>query len=376
MQDIPADNLNKLLCKFFISIRKQDGSEYEPVSLSGFHRSFQRHLQEQDYPLNILQDKEFLKSREVIAAKRKNLTLQGKGNLPNAAGELTQAEEDKLFQSGQFSTEKPKALQKAMWWLMSLHFGWRARDESRKLCWGDVHLGKDPETSTEYLEWITEKGSKTRTGQEGGHKRAFYPKAYAIPDKSRCPVEYYKALQSHRPQDMMTRDAPFYLAISHKRKPEDQVWYLNRPLGKNQIGKFLKESVEAIQAGDNQNPTSKKRKLTNHSVRKTSIGRLLDADVQTNYVAQLSGHKNLKSLDSYKSASLKHQRNMSAILSGVSSTTASNESSAVAVNQSASCSSVHQNNGPQAIFSGANIDKFEGCTFNVNVFCQQSLQNH
>jgi len=36
----------------------------------------------------------------------------------------------------------------------------------------------------EYLEWITEKGSKTRTGQEGGHKRAFYPKAYAIPDKS------------------------------------------------------------------------------------------------------------------------------------------------------------------------------------------------
>ena len=24
---------------------------------------------------------------------------------------------------------------------------------------------------------------------------------------------------------------------------------------------------------------------------------------------------------------------------------------------------------PQAIFAGAHIDKFEGCTFNINVFC-------
>ena len=41
-----------------------------------------------------------------------------------------------------------------------------------------------------------------------------------------------------------------------------------------------------------------KKKVSNHSVRKTSVGRLLEADVQPNFVAQLSGHKNLKSLDS------------------------------------------------------------------------------
>ena len=32
----------------------------------------------------------------------------------------------------------------------------------------------------------------------------------------------------------------------------------------------------------------------------------MDADVPTNYVAQLSGHKYLKSLDSYKTASAKN----------------------------------------------------------------------
>ena len=41
----------------------------------------------------------------------------------------------------------------------------------------------------------------------------------------------------------------------------------------------------------------------------------MDAEVPVNYVAQLSGHKNLKSLDSYKTASDEHQRKMSLVLS-------------------------------------------------------------
>ena len=53
------------------------------------------------------------------------------------------------------------------------------------------------------------------------------------------------------------------------------------------------------------------RKLSNHSVRKTSISRLLDAGIPENFVTQLSGHKILQSLSLYKSASLAHQRQMS-----------------------------------------------------------------
>ena len=55
--------------------------------------------------------------------------------------------------------------------------------------------------------------------------------------------------------------------------------------------------------------------VTNHSVRKTCISRLMDAEVPVNYVTQLSGHKNLKGLDSYKTASDEHQRKMSLVLS-------------------------------------------------------------
>ena len=44
IENIPASELDLLLSKFFISVHKQDGSEYEPATLSCFQRSFQRHL--------------------------------------------------------------------------------------------------------------------------------------------------------------------------------------------------------------------------------------------------------------------------------------------------------------------------------------------
>ena len=58
--------------------------------------------------------------------------------------------------------------------------------------------------------------------------------------------------------------------------------------------------------------------VANHSVRKTCISTVIDAEIPVNYVAQRSGHtgKNLKSLlDSYKTASDDHQRKMSLLLS-------------------------------------------------------------
>ena len=64
---------------------------------------------------------------------------------------------------------------------------------------------------------------------------------------------------------MLELDAPFYLAINHQQKPNDEVCYLNRPLGKNEIGKFLKDGFAAAKLDD----TNKKR-VSNHSVRKFS----------------------------------------------------------------------------------------------------------
>ena len=70
IENIPASELDLLLSKFFISVRKQDGSEYEPATLSGFQRSFQRHLHEKRSMLNILKDNEFAKSMQRGACRQ------------------------------------------------------------------------------------------------------------------------------------------------------------------------------------------------------------------------------------------------------------------------------------------------------------------
>ena len=65
--------------------------------------------------LNILKDREFLKSREVLLSKKKQLICEeAKGNRPHAAKELSNAEEDLLFRTGEFGAENPEALQRTV----------------------------------------------------------------------------------------------------------------------------------------------------------------------------------------------------------------------------------------------------------------------
>ena len=162
--------------------------------------------------------------------------------------------------------------------------------------------------------------------------------------------------------------APFFLAINHKRKPADPVWYSRAPLGKNKIGEFLTKVAKNAGLPEN---------VINHSVRKTYISTVMDAEIPVNYVAQRSGHtgKNLKSLDSYKTASDDHQRKMSLLLS--SETKSPISSNDAPLNQAVKVSQhpVKPREDKQAssgedpftgFFAGSNISKIEGCTFNFS----------
>ena len=151
-----------------------------------------------------------------------------------------------MFETGEFGCHNPEALQRTLWWFLSLHFGFRARGESRKLCWGDVELQIDPESGREMLVWITERGSKTRPGLEGSHQRQFNPKEFAT-GTDRCAVRYFKLFESHRPDKAKTPSSPFFLAIlNHKVWREKSVWYKVSPLGKNQIAQFLPKAAKML----------------------------------------------------------------------------------------------------------------------------------
>ena len=99
----------------------------------------------------------------------------------------------------------------------------------------------------------------------------------------------FSTFQSHRPEKAKAPSYPFFLAINHKgwrEKPNG--WYKLSPLGKNQIGKFLPKAAQKaglLACG---------KKIANHSVRKTLKDlTVIDGGAPENFVAQLSGHKNL-----------------------------------------------------------------------------------
>ena len=58
---IPKEELNLLLCKFFKSVKKLDGAEYKPVSLT----SFQYSSNEGGSNVNIIEGDNFKLSREL-----------------------------------------------------------------------------------------------------------------------------------------------------------------------------------------------------------------------------------------------------------------------------------------------------------------------
>ena len=64
--DIPEEELNLLLCKFFKRLKKLDGTEYEPGILTFFQRSLQRSLGERSSDVNIIKEDNFKLSREVF----------------------------------------------------------------------------------------------------------------------------------------------------------------------------------------------------------------------------------------------------------------------------------------------------------------------
>lgn len=71
LEEIPENELDKVLAHFFLKVRKQNGDKYEPDSLTAMLQSFDRLLREQGKQYSLLTDRQFTKAREALCSKRK-----------------------------------------------------------------------------------------------------------------------------------------------------------------------------------------------------------------------------------------------------------------------------------------------------------------
>ena len=86
-------------------------------------------------------------------------------------------------------------------------------------------------------------------------------------------------------------------------------------MGSNKLNSLMKTMAE--KAGLNA------ENLTNHSARKRMIQKLNDHEVPPTHIMQISGHKNVQSLNNYSSLLEKQQRDISNIMSASTSASGS-----------------------------------------------------
>ena len=95
------DDLNKYLCRFLIQLKKEDGTEYEPVTIRNIVGSICRYLKDKHYA-NILEHPNFRDLQEAMKTKMKDLKEKGMGSGPRTASALT-SEEVRGFGRAAFS---------------------------------------------------------------------------------------------------------------------------------------------------------------------------------------------------------------------------------------------------------------------------------
>jgi hypothetical protein len=140
---IPLHQLDKLLGHFVVSVRKQNGDDYEPCYLKNIQNSLERHLKNRQYSVSLTNGREFHNSRQLLKAKQIELKKQGKGNHPNAATAITEDEIDRLWGSGQLGGDNPETLLHTLWWQNPNQFGMRAGFKEHiavsYVLWGMLH---------------------------------------------------------------------------------------------------------------------------------------------------------------------------------------------------------------------------------------------
>ena len=123
----------------------------------------------------------------------------------------------------------------------------------------------------------------------------------------RCPILLYEDFRAKRPEGWSKPNSPFYLAVNSAGWMKGRNWFKQQAMGRNTLNDFMKNLCQSVGI-----PGRK----TNHSIRKTTVTRLMESHVPPTYVQKITGHKNVDSLKHYCQPSKRQHKEMLGILQG------------------------------------------------------------
>ncbi|ELT96439.1 hypothetical protein CAPTEDRAFT_221201 [Capitella teleta] len=237
---LPTAELDELLCNFFQSLKKADGTDYEPNSLRGIQTSIMRYLRGKGYSHNIHDHLAFQGHRQVLKSMIKKLKENRLGvSKPKKTEPFTVSEVELLYEKEIFGADNPESIIATLWFIFKQQFRLHNRHEHYHLRWGDVQLrftSSSDGSRLEYLEY--ERNASVRSGPP--HEDSYAIQIFAHPGNPRCPVRLYKRYRDLRPLAMLDDSAPFYLNPLGKIQADSQTWYSLHRTGTNKLGEMAR----------------------------------------------------------------------------------------------------------------------------------------
>jgi len=129
IEKLEPDELDKLLNKFYVEVKKIDGTDYEPESLKIMQAATDRYLKDAGYKYSVTRSREFCNSQKTLHAKAVSLREQGKGKRPNKSSPLTTSDEEKLWAEGELGDHNGRALTHVNFKNLTEQMGFRGRQE-------------------------------------------------------------------------------------------------------------------------------------------------------------------------------------------------------------------------------------------------------
>ena len=129
--------LDNILCKFWVELRKVDGTYYKKTSFRCLRYAIQRHMKTvRGETFDIIDNEEFAPSNNVYKAQCVVLKKCGFAKVDNHPP-ITEEDMELLYSSAVFSLETPIGLQRKVFFELMLHLGRRGLENLRELTVND-----------------------------------------------------------------------------------------------------------------------------------------------------------------------------------------------------------------------------------------------
>ena len=277
--------LGSVLCTFYLDARTKKGDMYKTSSLENIRHSLNRYLKAPPVcrDIDIITDEQFKKSNESYKTALRELKQMGKGSTTHHP-HISKTDLARMYMSVHLSPTTPVGLQNRCQMNVRLYFCRRANENMEKMLKSTFRLSHY-ENGDMYIYKAEDEQSKNHKENDRDLITGHMPADNINTDN--CPVRtFLKYISKLNPRSERLWQHP-----KDQYNEDDQIWYQNRPMGRDALSKFMQKMSSACKLS---------QMYTNHSVRVTGATILSKSCFSAPQIMAVTGHKSTSSLAVYQ----------------------------------------------------------------------------